>query len=41
VKRHSTIPYLAIAVDEHTGEAGVRTRVEAFLDMLRYQRRGR
>lgn len=38
-KRRGTIPYLAIAVDEHTGEAGVRTRVEAFLDMLRYQRR--
>lgn len=32
------MPYLPIAVDEHTGEAGVRTRVEAFLDMLRYQR---
>lgn len=39
-KRHGT-PYLPIAVDEHTGEAGVRTRVEAFLDMLRYQRRRR
>lgn len=38
-KRRGAIPYLPIAVDEHTGEAGVRTRVEAFLDMLRYQRR--
>lgn len=39
-KRHAT-PYLPIVVDEHTGEAGVRTRVEAFLDMLRYKRRRR
>ena len=41
VRRRSSMPYLAIAVDEHTGEAGVRTRVEAFLDMLRYQRKGK
>lgn len=31
-------PYLAVAVDEHSGEAGVRTRIEAFVDMLRYRR---
>ncbi|NLX02763.1 MAG: 2-hydroxyglutaryl-CoA dehydratase [Syntrophomonadaceae bacterium] len=37
-RRHGQIPYLAIAVDEHTGDAGVRTRVEAFLDMLRFRR---
>lgn len=34
------MPYMAITIDEHTGEAGMRTRVEAFLDMLQY-RRGR
>lgn len=34
------IPYMAITIDEHTGEAGMRTRMEAFLDMLQY-RRGR
>ena len=39
-RRRGPVPYLAIAVDEHTGEAGVRTRVEAFLDMLRYRRDG-
>ncbi len=37
-KRHGQKPYLSIAVDEHTGDAGVRTRVEAFLDMLRFRR---
>jgi predicted nucleotide-binding protein (sugar kinase/HSP70/actin superfamily) len=37
-KRHGQVPYLAIMVDEHTGDAGVRTRVEAFLDMLRFRR---
>jgi predicted nucleotide-binding protein (sugar kinase/HSP70/actin superfamily) len=37
-RRRRRIPYLSIAVDEHTGEAGIRTRVEAFLDMLRFRR---
>ncbi len=31
-KRH--IPFLKVTVDEHTGEAGFDTRLEAFLDML-------
>jgi len=32
------IPYLNIILDEHTGEAGVDTRIEAFLDMIRWRR---
>jgi len=36
--RHSSKPYLSITIDEHTGEAGIRTRVEAFIDMLNYRR---
>jgi predicted nucleotide-binding protein (sugar kinase/HSP70/actin superfamily) len=32
------MPYMAITIDEHTGEAGMRTRMEAFLDMLLYRR---
>lgn len=28
------IPYMKLTVDEHTGEAGFDTRIEAFLDML-------
>lgn len=37
-RRRGGKPYLPIAIDEHTGEAGVRTRIEAFIDMLRYRR---
>jgi len=33
------IPYMSITIDEHTGEAGMRTRMEAFLDMLEYRRK--
>ena len=32
------IPYMSVTIDEHTGEAGMRTRMEAFLDMLEYRR---
>lgn len=28
------MPYMVLSVDEHTGEAGFDTRIEAFLDML-------
>jgi predicted nucleotide-binding protein (sugar kinase/HSP70/actin superfamily) len=37
-RRRTELPYLSITIDEHTGEAGVRTRIEAFLDMIRYRR---
>lgn len=37
-RRHNSKPYLSITIDEHTGEAGIRTRVEAFIDMLNYRR---
>jgi predicted nucleotide-binding protein (sugar kinase/HSP70/actin superfamily) len=39
--RRRQVPYLAVAIDEHTGEAGVRTRVEAFMDMLRFRKEGK
>lgn len=32
--RTNKVPYLTISVDECTGEAGIQTRVEAFVDML-------
>jgi len=32
------MPFMSITIDEHTGEAGMRTRMEAFLDMLQYRR---
>jgi len=34
-KYHTTIPYMRILVDEHTGEAGLMTRLESFTDMIR------
>lgn len=35
----SGFPYLNLVLDEHTGEAGVVTRLEAFLDMVERRRR--
>ncbi|AGA69806.1 hypothetical protein Desdi_2382 [Desulfitobacterium dichloroeliminans LMG P-21439] len=32
--RQNQKPYLVLTLDEHTGEAGLVTRIEAFLDML-------
>ena len=37
VRRRSKIPQLILNLDEHTGEAGVITRLEAFIDMLRWR----
>jgi len=31
-------PLLSLTIDEHTGEAGMVTRLEAFLDMVRWRR---
>jgi predicted nucleotide-binding protein (sugar kinase/HSP70/actin superfamily) len=33
-RRVSTVPVLNLSIDEHTGEAGIVTRLEAFVDML-------
>lgn len=40
-RRLSDLPYMALTIDEHTGEAGLATRVEAFVDMLERRRRRR
>lgn len=34
-KYHAKIPYIRILLDEHTGEAGLVTRLESFTDMIR------
>lgn len=34
LKQTTPIPYMKITIDEHTGEAGFDTRLEAFLDMI-------
>ncbi len=36
--KRAGVPYLTLILDEHTGEAGLRTRLEAFLDMLAWRR---
>ncbi len=33
--KSARVPFLSLAIDEHTGEGGVQTRLEAFVDMLR------
>lgn len=32
------IPYMTLIIDEHSAEAGVMTRIEAFVDLLEHQR---
>ncbi|HWI54093.1 MAG TPA: acyl-CoA dehydratase activase-related protein [Desulfobacteria bacterium] len=33
-KHRGPVPFMSITIDEHTGEAGLMTRLEAFVDML-------
>ncbi|NLJ78131.1 MAG: hypothetical protein GX329_02095 [Tissierellia bacterium] len=33
------IPFMILTIDEQTGEAGINTRIEAFLDMLEWRNR--
>lgn len=37
-KDYERTPFMTLSLDEHTGEAGVATRVEAFVDMLRLRK---
>ncbi len=36
--KQAQLPFLILTIDEHTGEGGIRTRLEAFIDMLRARR---
>ncbi len=36
--KQRNIPFICVSVDEHTGEGGIHTRLEAFVDMLEYRR---
>ena len=33
--KQAQVPFLTLTIDEHTGDGGVQTRIEAFTDMLR------
>jgi predicted nucleotide-binding protein (sugar kinase/HSP70/actin superfamily) len=35
LRKDQTIPFLKIVLDEHTGETGLMTRIESFLDMIK------
>lgn len=37
-KQRGKVPFMSITIDEHTGEAGLMTRIEAFVDMLTLRR---
>ena len=37
--KENKIPFILLTIDEQTGQAGVNTRVEAFLDMLKWRDR--
>lgn len=38
LRRTGNVPFLNLTIDEHTGEAGVITRLEAFIDMIEWRR---
>ncbi|MGI6669011.1 MAG: acyl-CoA dehydratase activase-related protein [Acetivibrionales bacterium] len=38
IRREYTIPFITMTIDEHSGEAGFNTRLEAFIDMLRWRK---
>ncbi|TET53706.1 MAG: hypothetical protein E3J54_03630 [Actinobacteria bacterium] len=37
-RKHEDTPLMSMVMDEHSGEAGFLTRLEAFTDMLRYKK---
>ena len=37
IRQHTNIPFLIISLDEHSGEAGMNTRLEAFFDTLKWR----
>jgi predicted nucleotide-binding protein (sugar kinase/HSP70/actin superfamily) len=39
--RLRTIPFMCLTLEEHTAEAGIVTRLEAFLDMIHRKKRSR
>lgn len=38
LRRARNMPFLNLTIDEHTGEAGIVTRLEAFVDMIEWRR---
>lgn len=40
VRRKRDLPFIVLTIDEHSGEAGLDTRIEAFIDMIRWRNKG-
>lgn len=38
IRRQGKIPFMQLTIDEHTGEAGLDTRLEAFVEMIQRRR---
>ncbi len=38
IRKKFRIPFITMTIDEHSGEAGFNTRLEAFVDMLQWRR---
>ncbi|MDI6872192.1 MAG: acyl-CoA dehydratase activase-related protein [Bacillota bacterium] len=38
-KKRQAVPFMSLMIDEHTGEAGLMTRLEAFTDLVRRRKR--
>lgn len=38
LRRDSDIPFILLTIDEHSGEAGFNTRLEAFIDMIEWRK---
>lgn len=38
-KRMANLPFMMLTIDEHTGEAGMVTRLEAFIEMIRRRKK--
>jgi predicted nucleotide-binding protein (sugar kinase/HSP70/actin superfamily) len=38
VRRSRDMPFIILTIDEHSGEAGLDTRLEAFVDMIRWRK---
>jgi predicted nucleotide-binding protein (sugar kinase/HSP70/actin superfamily) len=39
IRRKGNVPFTVLTIDEHSGEAGMDTRLEAFIDMIRWRKK--
>lgn len=38
IRKETNLPFVVLTIDEHSGEAGFNTRLEAFIDMISWRR---